>query len=126
MNVAASDDLRSAIVKILKELLRELNQIDSDSGILPWHSKAKSEQLTSTAAMPLTVTGLHCYMHKLYVPSKGDRSTLYPHICIGHDVDFKTIREDIFPWVNIYNHGIFYNMLQVEDITGIGWLLYHT
>ena len=37
MNVPASDDPRSAIVKILKELVAELNQIDSDSDsdILP-------------------------------------------------------------------------------------------
>ena len=91
MNVPASDNLRSTIVQIFKELLRELNQIDSDSSILSWHSKAKSEPLTSTTAMPLTATGLHCYMHKLYVPSKGDKYMLYPHICIGHDIAFQAI-----------------------------------
>ena len=51
---------------------------------------------------------------------------IYPHIRLGHNVDFQTIREAIFPWVNLYNHGIFYNILQVEDSTEIGWLLYST
>ena len=41
-------------------------------------------------------------------------------------MDFHTIREEIYAWVNNYGHGIFYNMLQEEDGVEIGWLLYST
>ena len=127
MNVPATDDSRVAIVKILEEFVGELNQIDGDSGILPWHRRAKlSETLSTKTPMPSTVTGLHCYMHKLYMPRKGEQSTIYPHIRLGHNVDYGTLSETLNSWLHHYNHGMFYNMLQVEDSTEIGWPLYST
>ena len=45
---------------------------------------------------------------------------------IGHTFDFIDFKEDIQLWLNQNNHGVFYNMLQVEDAREVGWLLYST
>ena len=73
-----------------------------------------------------SVTGMNKYLHKLYVPKKSTEGVIYPHIHIGHGMDFHTICEDIQAWVITYGHRIFYNILQEEDGVEIGWLLYST
>ena len=126
ISVKASDEPISTIKDIVKELLRELYQIDNQLSILPWKGASTLEPLSTITTIPNTVTGLNKYLHKLFVPKKGTESTIYPHIRIGHEMDFHTIREEIYSWVNNYGHGIFYNMLQEEDGVEIGWLLYST
>ena len=69
---------------------------------------------------------LYKYLHKLFLPKKEMETTIYPQLYLGHDVDFETLRENIYPWVQINGHGLFYNMLQEEDGVEIGWLLYST
>ena len=127
MEVKASDDPIAIIRQIVKEFLREINQIDNQAVILPWKSSSNLEPLTTVMSLPTTVTGINKYLHKLYTPKKGnDEGIVYPHIRIGHDINFYTIREEIQAWVAICGHGIFYNMLQKEDGVEIGWLLYST
>jgi hypothetical protein len=36
------------------------------------------------------------------------------------------LRKDMQMWLQDSNHGIYYKMLQVEDSSEIGWLLYST
>ena len=69
---------------------------------------------------------MHKYLHRFYTPKKGDERTIYPHIMIGHGIVYQTICEEIYPWVNSGDHGLFYDMLQEEDGAEIGWLLYST
>ena len=126
LHIQASDDPIMTIRDTVKELLRELYQIDNKLALLPWKEASNLEPLTTSTSIPNTITTMNKYLQKLFVPKKGTERTIYPHIRIGHDIDFHTIREDIYSWVNNCGHGIFYNMLQAEDAVEIGWLLYST
>ena len=103
-----------------------MNQLDSSLVILPWNKNSSSPSLHSNSTIPDTVMILYKYLHKLFLPKKEIETTIYPQLHLGHDVDFDTLRENIYPWVQINGRGLFYNMLQEEDGVEIGWLLYST
>ena len=65
--------------------------------------------------MPDTISGMHKYLHKLYVPKPGGQTFIYPHIRIGHDTVYSDLRDNILPWLSSGEDGMFYNMLQEED-----------
>ena len=110
----------------IQELLRESAQIDDKVVLMNWYESGSTPVITPTGSFPTTVTGTHKFLHKLFVPKAGKETTIYPQVRIGHDVDFNTLREELSSWLTSYGHGIFYNMLQEEDGTDIGWLLYST
>ena len=126
MNVPASDDPISKVKEITQEYLRELSQIDDKVLILNWYENGTSPPIAPNAPLPTTVTGTHKYLHKLFVPKPGKDSVIYPQVHLGHDVDFHTLRDELSNWTQNFGHGMFYNMLQAEDGTDIGWLLYST
>ena len=126
MSIPASNEPIKKVKEVAQEFLRELAQIDSKIALLPWNDHSSSPPITSKSKMPDTVTGTHKFLHKLFAPKIGMDTTVYPQVRLGHDKDFQTLREEIHSWVSSYNHGMFYNMLQEEDGTDIGWLLYST
>ena len=66
------------------------------------------------------------YVNKLYVPNEGFNRIMYPHVYIGHDKALTDLKSDMKTWLQNSNSGIYYKMLQVEDGTEVGWLLYST
>ena len=124
--LSASADPLKALQDIIKEFLREINNLDTSLSILPWQKNNLSAPIQANAALPNTITAMRKYFHKLYIPKKDAESTIYPQLMIGHENDFEILREGIFPWVQSNGHGFFYNMLQEEDGVEIGWLLYST
>ena len=76
-----------------------MNQLDSSLVILPWNKNSSSPSLHSNSTIPDTVMILHKYLHKLFLPKKEIETTIYPQLHLGHDVDFDTLRENIYPWV---------------------------
>lgn len=52
--------------------------------------------------------------------------TIYINIHLGHNHDFQDICEALQSWLSSANHGLYYKMLQVEDSSEVGWLLYST
>jgi hypothetical protein len=66
-------------------------------------------------------------MHKFFLSRTPDKQFLtYPGIHIGHDKSLSDLCEEMQPWLQEGEHGLFYKMLQVEDSTEIGWFLYST
>ena len=126
LKVKASDNPLQAVKELCQEFLREQAQIDDKITLLHWNSKGTTAPITSKDAMPDTITGTHKFLHKLFLPKPGVESIIYPQVHIGHDIDYETLREEITSWANNFGHGMFYNMLQEEDGTEIGWLLYST
>ena len=126
LSISPSEDPLAKIRQIIKELLREASQIDENISIMPWRSKSHLDSLPINSAPPDTVTRMHRFLHKLYIPKKGEQTQIYPCICIGHDIIFSNLRDDLLPWLSSNGHGLFYNMLQEEDRTEMGWLLYST
>ena len=127
LTLNADDEPVKALVKIVKELLNELQDSDNKITLIPWKtSDYNHDPITSTSEVPTTVSKLRKYFERLYLPKPGDSTVLYSGIHIGHTYDFIDFKEDIQIWLNLNNHGLFYNMLQVEDAKEIGWLLYST
>ena len=52
--------------------------------------------------------------------------TIYTNIHLGHNHNFNDLRESRQDWLTSANHGLYYKMLQVEDSSEVGWLLYST
>jgi hypothetical protein len=53
---------------------------------------------------------------------KIKKITTYPGIHIGYDKQFTEIRADLQFWLNLGNHGLYQQILQVENSSEIGWL----
>ena len=126
MSIKPTVEPLQTIRSITKQLLTEMSHIDDKLVLLPWNQKSTSSPITNTMSMPDSVTAIYKYLHKLFVPRNAVETTIYPQLRLGHEMDFTTLREGIYPWVQSLGHGIFYNMLQAEDSTELGWLLYST
>ena len=126
ISMSASDEPIKRAKEIAQEFLKELAQIDEKIVLLNWYESGTAPPITPNAQMPTTVTGTHKFLHKLFVPKPGKDSIIYLQVRLGHDVDFHTLQEEISNWTSAYGHGMYYNMLQAEDGTDIGWLLYST
>ena len=103
-----------------------MSHIDNKLVLMPWNQKCNDSPITNNMSMPDSVTVMHKYLHKLFVPRNEMETTIYPQLHLGHEMDFNTLCEGIYPWAQSLGHGIFYNMLQAEDSTELGWLLYST
>ena len=110
LSIPPTDDPLSKIRQILKELIREAHQIDKEVEILTWRSRSHLEPLSTSSPIPDTVTGMHKYLHKLYVPKQGEQTYIYPQLSIGHDTSFSNFRDELLPWLTSNGHGMFYNM----------------
>ena len=91
MDFKASDDPITVIRQIVKDFLCVFNQIDNQAVTLPWKNSSNLEPLTTVMSLPTTVTGMNKYLHKMYTPKKGNEGVIYPHLQIGHDIDFYTL-----------------------------------
>ena len=126
LTVKASEDPMAKVKETIQEFLKEITQIDDKLVILPWYENSKVPPLLPNSPMPTTMTGTQKLLHHLFVPKPGKDSILYPQVRLGHDIEFTTLPEELSTWTQTYGHGMFYNMLQAEDGTDIGWLLYST
>ena len=52
--------------------------------------------------------------------------SIYPGICIGHNNSSNEIHGKMQSWLDNGFHALFYMMLQAEESSEIGWLLYTT
>ena len=112
---------------VIKEFLRELAQADDAAALIPWKQReCGRSRLTQTSELPTTVTGYKPYLNRLYLPRPGSSMNVYINVHIGHNHDFNDLREALQAWLTSSNHGLYYKMLQVEDSSEIGWLLYST
>ena len=127
LTLVADDDPVQALLQQMKDLLQEFHESDEDITLVPWKkSDFKHIPIKSVKDFPSTLTKLKKYFERLYLPKPGESSVLYTGIHFGHTYDFIDVKEDIQLWLTQNNHGLFYNMLQVEDAKEIGWLLYST
>ena len=96
----ASADPMKAIQALMKEFLREINNLDTSLVILPWHNKKSLlAPIQANGSLPNTITSMHKYFHKLFIPKKETETTIHPQLMLGHKNDFDILREGIHPWV---------------------------
>ena len=126
LSISGSDEPFQKVKEAIMEFLKEASQIDDKIMLLSWYEKGKVLPIGPNSKMPPTVTATHKYIHRLFTPKLGQDAVIYPQLRLGHDIDFHTLRDELSHWLSSYGHGLFYNMLQAEDGTDIGWLLYST
>ena len=127
LRIPSVEKPEAALVSILKEFVQELRRVDSTAAILPWKSNdTKVKRVLSADDVPTTVTKLRKYLKKFYVGKPNMETTTYPGIYLGHNNTFDELRESLQDWLETGGHAMFYMMLQAEDSTEIGWLLYTT
>ena len=121
----ASDDPKATILNKLQEFLSELITADKDSAILPWkQADLQKGCLDERVAFPTDIAAMRAYMPRLYSGKKNEGITTYPNIYIGNSLSFAEIRRKLQQWLNEGNHGLYHNMLQVENSSEIGFFVY--
>ena len=123
----ASDDPRGMAVQELKKFFIELVKADDTLQIYAWKdADEKKGRIRKPEKMPKTIKELQPYSSKLYVFDNKNKMTIYPMFRIGHDKPLEDIREEIREWSRDTSNRMFYNMLQCESSSEIGWFLYST
>ena len=116
-----------ALSNILQEFIQELTQQDPTAAVLPWQSNDyRSKRLAKSSDVPTTIAQLRKYLKRFYAGKANKESTIYPGIFIGHDIPHSDLREQLQDWMDTGSHAMYYMMLQAEDSSEIGWLLYTT
>jgi hypothetical protein len=128
MSIPATEKPDEALISIFSEFFQEIKKIDSSLAILPWKdSDGNLDSVSSESSIPTSIKTLRTYLNKFYVGKKSNQASMtYPGVYIGHDKRIPEIREELQPWLNYSNHGLFERMLQAESTSEIGWLLYST
>ena len=126
LKIPATNNPITALSDIFQDFMKELQQADPDAAIHLWKKYSSTPILTPQSETPTSITLLAKYLHRVYLPKKGESTTVYPMVYMGHYVDFDDIREAMRTWLTAQGYGMYYNMLQVEDGVDAGWLLYST
>ena len=126
LSLIDSGDIHQSINEAIKTLLTELKKSDSTTTILPWRENDHNKELIEPEEVPRQIHTMRQYANKLYVPNKGQNRVIYPDLYIGHGKFLEDLKSDMKDWLHSTNCRIYYKMLQVEDETEVGWLLYST
>ena len=127
IRVPAVDKPDEALSTIIKEFVQELRRVDSSAALLPWREMdTKVKRIVNSSDVPSSVTQLRKYLKKFFVGKANKETNVYPGIYIGHNTPYGDLREGLQDWLDTGSHAMFYMMLQTEESTEIGWLLYTT
>ena len=125
LKVEGTDNMKEAVLSKLQEFLGELSNADKESALLPWkRSDAQKGKLDERVAFPTELSVMRVYATKLYTGKQNESITTYPNLYIGHSLSFAEIRRKLQQWLQDGNHGMYRNMLQVENSSEIGFLVY--
>ena len=127
LKIPAAQNKNEAVMQVLKEFFTQLKKIDKSIQIYTWkEDNEKSHGRIKETSEIGDMKTMQVHSSKLYVFNNQNEMTLYPQIRIGHDMALEDIREGIRDWGRTHDCNIFRNMLQCEQATEIGWLLYST
>ena len=127
--IPASTNPVQAASKILMDLLSQIRDIsDKNACFIPWTEadEATTDIIDDPTNVPSKLSELAKFFPRLFPGRPHQENIVYTKIYLGHDEDFESITTDIKYWLMNGNHGLYYNMLQAENIEVIGWLLYST
>ena len=97
MSISGTDEPFQKVKETVMEFLKEASQIDDKIMLLNWYENGKSPPIGPNSKMPPTVTATHKYIHRLFTPKLGQDTVIYPHLRLGHDIEFHTLREEHRP-----------------------------
>ncbi len=104
----------------LVEIATELTGADNDLKFIPWKSQQVYEEITAQQ-VPNHQPGITKFFNRAYPKTEG---LTYADIQIKHKRPFGDIINDISLWLSNRQHGIYFQTLQCEETSNIGWLLW--
>jgi hypothetical protein len=128
ITIPSTNKPEETLISIFSEFFQELKKLDDKLVILPWKTNDRSnETISKEANLPTSIKQIRGYLNRFYIGKNQNQIiTTYPGVQIGYDRQFSEIRSDLQYWLNAGNHGLYERMLQVENSSEIGWLLYST
>lgn len=126
--VPASDNPVLATHKVIDTFVKELHQADVGTEILPYTAyNALEKNLKVDKSIPKNIDALKTWFDGIYIRKGAEKgTTVYARILVGHDQEASTILDCMDAWLRKYKHGLYRCMVQKEQVTEIGWLLFST
>ena len=127
VNLPSSNSPETTLKNIFKELLTLIKKADPKAVILPWkEANLKKEPIKKVNDLPTNIYNLKTYFGNFYTPKKDTKKMVYANIYLGYFIPLEELRGELLEWTKESGHGIYKKMLQVDNSTEAGWLLYST
>ncbi len=129
MNVPNNPDSPyDSVLNATQDFLQHLDNSDPGSALLPWKANDwHLGKIDKTSTFPTEWDRLKPYFHsKFWVPKRSSQTIdIYPNFYLGHNKSFRELKDGLGEWLSS-KRSIYRNILQVEDPSVIGFLLYST
>lgn len=126
-SLPSSPNPLKTLTETLQELIKNLQETtERDIGIIPWKDNdiPYFHSLSDPDHIPSTIGKLLLYSPRIFPGKANKPNIVYAKLHIAHDQLFTDIQTELDYWLRSNNHGMYYNMLQVESVVDVGWLLY--
>lgn len=117
------------VINAFQELLQQINNVSDGSALLPWKEGLRYKgKIDIKSTFPSSWEKLKPYVHsRFYVPKRASSTIdVYPQFYIGHNIRMDDIKKQLKEWMYDAKRQIYRNILQAEDPTEVGFLLYST
>ena len=110
------NNLRTHLVEIVKKLIESDNTVK----VVPWKGQPNGEEIDAQNT-PNTQPGLNKYFNRIFPRAEG---FVYVDVRLKHKRSSVDIINDISLWLSNQQHGLYFQTLQSEETSNIGWLLW--
>jgi hypothetical protein len=104
----------------LQEMVNQLTLIDPTIKIFPWFDKEKQITLENSK-IPGDIKSINIYFPRLQPVRHGNS---YGEMKISLTRRWEDIIYEMTDWLSARNHGLYYQALQCQTTTNLGWLLW--
>ena len=123
-------DIYEPVLNAVQEFIQKLDDVEKDCALLPWRQSSFFRgKLDKKANFPSEFDNLKPYIHSgFWVPRSSKPTTIdiYPNFWIGHNCNFSELKDGLRDWMIGNKRQLYRNILQAEDPTEIGFLVYST
>ena len=116
------DILRANLIKMLEKMRKYVCDKKEDLAIMPWSDNSDKEVIYFASQFPQSLVSLQEYFPNCYAPKDGKE--LYTKVRFAHTIHAEKLRLGCADWFYNNGGGLYSQSLQVENITGCGWLMY--
>ena len=102
------------------EILTTLSESDPSLKVIPWKEQQQYNEIDASN-IPSYQSGITRFFNRIMPKNEGP---VYADMRIKHKRSFEDIINDVSLWLSNHRHGIYFQTLQCENSTNIGWLLW--
>ena len=124
ITVSAHSNPEEQTVLTLQKFLRKLQYFDPKVQFAPWESVSRTPPIAHYSDLVPRPSDLEKFFPRIFFKEEG--FTWYSGARIIHSIPMPDLKKDMIRWMKQEGHGMFERMLQVENTSEIGWLVYST